>query len=194
MPVSSQPSECHLTSEEDRGSVGSPSRLNPMQVWVLSWLLWHISRPWFLRVFVWCRRCTSALSWSVGKHKISLFPQMIRPQTLPSMFLKTGQQVSFYSMSFHFVSRSFVSSSLCHCGIHCKHTVCVCAWWALHLEAVTVARLSLGWQGGRRKGSAAPAYCDSFSRAASFMATSHWEVRASFPLKRDHKTDCVLVI
>lgn len=94
MPRSSQPCGGHLMSEEVRGSAGipqQPAEMTVIEVWCLCW----IARPFCqLRWVCYCHRCTSASSWSAGKHKTSLSPPTTRPQTLPSMCLKTGLQVS----------------------------------------------------------------------------------------------------
>lgn len=69
---------------------------NSVEVWCLCWLIRHFCGPRVKLFFVCCLRCTSALSWSVGRHKTSLSPQMTRLQTSPSMYLITGPQVCFY--------------------------------------------------------------------------------------------------
>lgn len=91
MPISSS-SGGHLVSKEVRGSGGIPSQ-RPKRTLMEGWCFCGLKLSPFC---CYCCRCTSALSWSVGKHKISLSPQMTQPQTLQSMCLKTGLQVMFF--------------------------------------------------------------------------------------------------
>ncbi|GLD67934.1 ubiquitin-like protein 3, partial [Lates japonicus] len=59
-------------------------------VWINLIRLECLSLHSLLKVTSCLKRCTSALSWSVGKRKTSLSPPMTRPQTSPSMCLRTG--------------------------------------------------------------------------------------------------------
>lgn len=94
MPLSSQPSAGHLMSEEVRGSAGIPLQIADMTVMEV-WSLCRVAERFCqLRWVCCCRRCTSASSWSAGKHKTSLSPPATRRQTSPSMCSKTGLQVS----------------------------------------------------------------------------------------------------
>lgn len=115
MPVSSQPTEGHLMSAEVRGSGRIPPQLikrtlegNLVFVSADTTFLWTK----MMLFFVCCCRCTSALSWSVGKHKTSLSPRTTRPQTSPSMCLRTGPQVRFYTANLFYCVPSSRSDSV----------------------------------------------------------------------------------